>query len=254
MRANPVGIRLFKKPAIVSSTWDPSVLTLNRRFEVNTATMFTDLGTTHVASDGDLIRQWNDASGNGWKVDDGGSGSGVRPLYKVGPKPYAKFDGIDDGLQSSAHAYLDGTGQGWVAVAVSFDAVASFQIASALLGLSNNEAYVGVLATAVARAGSGRSDGIYNVDDGGTLTANTPVVLIAQSTDTSVEVFVNNVSGGATTFAGGARETSNALFYMGNHGGSNFAACKMYGVIGGPGLLGSTDRGLLNTYMTGLYT
>jgi hypothetical protein len=44
--------------------------------------LFTDAGTTPVASDGDLVYQWNDQSGNGYHLVQ--TTSGDRPIYRPG--------------------------------------------------------------------------------------------------------------------------------------------------------------------------
>ena len=61
------------------------------------STLFTDAGSTPISSDGDLIYQANDKSGNGYNATQ--ETEGARPLYKVGVKnglSIAKFDGTDD--------------------------------------------------------------------------------------------------------------------------------------------------------------
>lgn len=66
------------------------------------ATLFTDAGTTPVASDGDAIYQANDKSGNTRNAVQ--ASSGARPLYKVNIQnghSCARFAGTDDCLDVS---------------------------------------------------------------------------------------------------------------------------------------------------------
>jgi hypothetical protein len=63
-------------------------------------TLFTDGGTTLVASDGDAVQQWNDKSGNARHVSNGGGNT--RPLYKTAvqnSKSAVRFDGSNDYLR-----------------------------------------------------------------------------------------------------------------------------------------------------------
>jgi hypothetical protein len=62
-------------------------------------TLFTDAGSTPVSSDGDMIYQVNDKTGNGNTFIQ--ATEGYRPLYKTGIKngnSISRYDGSDDGI------------------------------------------------------------------------------------------------------------------------------------------------------------
>lgn len=89
---------LLSRPAVAPSFTDPTDLaSLVAWYDFSDATtLFTDAGTTPVSSDGDLIYQANDKSGNNNHVVQ--ATDTKRPAYKIGiqnSKSVSRYDGGD---------------------------------------------------------------------------------------------------------------------------------------------------------------
>jgi hypothetical protein len=104
-----------------------------------------------------------------------------------------------------------------------------------------------------AQATSFDNGGGQTSDSAATLTAATPVVLIATITPTAVELWVDNVSDGSTALTG-TRTTASSRMYIGSLVAAvNFLPGRIYGIVQGSGTLSSTNRANLQTYMAGLH-
>ena len=90
-----------------SVPFDPLSLSPSAWYDFSDATtLFTDAGSTPVSSDGDLIYQANDKSGNGKHLTQ--ITEGLRPLYKVGIQnglSVGRFDVTDDFLQGPSMTF-----------------------------------------------------------------------------------------------------------------------------------------------------
>lgn len=228
------------------AAFTPASLSPNVWIEADPTKLYTDAGTTLVSADGDAVQQANDKSGNGRNVTQ--ATSTARPLYKTGSgKPYLQYDGVDDVLlTASGQTLKDGSGQFWVAASGYFN---DTSIRRQLAGQSGSTGWslnASAAADAEARAANTTPSLVSDVASG-TITAATPAVLIMQVTTTSVEVWLNNVSDGGTAFSNPNLSTGAMQI-----GGSSLAG-RIYGVVQGSGVISSTDRGNLQTYLAGLH-
>jgi hypothetical protein len=228
--------------------WTPASLSPLVWVEADPAKLYTDAGTTLVSADGQAVYQANDKSGNANHLIQATLGS--RPLYRTGSgKPYLEFDHTDDFMATAAAiAAGDGSGQNWIAVSGYVTSIADNEVFAS--GTSYLQSAAGVLTGASSKAdwSAGASD------TGGTITAATPFVAFFNTGTSAVEVFLDNVSAGSTANSFALR-TDPRSFTLGAQagGGSDRLGGRIYGVVFGTGILNSTDRGNLQTYLAALH-
>lgn len=250
----------YQSPALVGAAagWTPASLPgLNIWATADAAYSFTDLGTTNVSADGQSVEQVNDRSGHGFNLTQSGV-SGSRPTwFSNSGKPYWQFTAANSQNVESANGLnlVDASGQSYIALAISFDSVTVGQLAVALENTTaaTRMLAMGNTAGAVAWLKSYKSDGTSTDETGNAVTAGSPCVLIGTVTTSSAEVWVNNVSSGGSALSG-SREVSTGHLVLGESivTGSPVGG-KIFGIVQGTGILSSTDRANLQTYMAGLH-
>jgi hypothetical protein len=224
-------------------------------WEADPTKLYTDAGVTLVSADGQTVQQMNDKTAGAHDLSRTGS---ARPIYHTGSgHPYLDFDGVDDTLFTSVeYAAADGTGQHWFAVVGYFNTNTGTQSAASLLGGSAQS--FAEASRMTNNAGTARGEafdtlGSGTFDPGASITAATPVVLIVQVTSTSLEVWVDNVSGGSTALTG-TRQTPRGFGLGSILATSNFMGGRIYGAIEGTGtdMTNSTNRANVQTYLRAL--
>lgn len=182
--------------------WVPGGLSSNPSGEVNlraysdlvawydftdASTLFTDTArTTPVANDGDAIAGVTDKGPNGWHLNQA-TGS-LCPLYKtgiIGPQPVARFDNVDDYLETvSADPTTPFSEVTVVAVFTRLDVVAYHAIADFTAGTNNRLAVWGSTATgnnAAIDTGTGAGRVFTTWDNPGA----GPLIMIADASSTN---------------------------------------------------------------------
>lgn len=245
---------MWRSPNVVAAAaaLTPASLSPKVWIEADPATLYTDAGTTLVSADGQAVQQVNDKSGNARNLSQ--ATSTKRPLYHTGSgKPYLDFDGVDDFMASASYAPQDASGQHWYAISAY---IANSATTPQMLALLNDGS--SAISRAACTSGNSQcvatsSGGTDNPDSGPAITSATPFVMIAAITSTTVEVFLNNVSDGATTLTITPSGNSGILYLASNVGALWFAGMRLYGLVQGSGTLSSTDRANLQAYMAALH-
>jgi hypothetical protein len=229
----------------VSTAWTPASLPgLILWAEPDATHTYTDAGTTLVSADGQAVYQLNDKSGNGNHLIQATSGN--RPTYKTGSgKPYLQFTAANSTRMDTASnvAAGDGSGQNYMALSIVVDSIASANGIAAC--------------TSILRTFGGGDGSTWLVESTGTsefgpvVTAGTAFTMIGNSGSSSAEVFFNNTTDGATTNST-ALSTTATPFTLGKSP-SEFLGGRIYAVVYGSGILGSTDRTNLHNYLAALH-
>jgi hypothetical protein len=225
--------------------------------ETDATHLYTDAGTILVSATGQSVQQANDQSGGSNHA--GSSTAGERPTYQiVSGKPCLRFDGSNDRIFSGPGiALLDGTGQFWIAISCTLANLTAanqylieiFQSGGSFLeiGWLRAQSSGASVLTSFDNTTSGSDD------NGATLSATTPVVLLGQVSSGTLELWVNNASGGSSALSG-TRQTGAAYVVVGaDSGNANNATMDVFGWGAGTGVLGSTDRTSVYTRLAGLH-
>jgi hypothetical protein len=179
-----------------------------------------------------------------------------RPLYKTDlSKPSLLFDGSNDWLETAGGlSWGDGSGQFWVAVSAQLASTSGYQELVTIYDSVGGTGYVSDLAVSsgVPLFEIRNVAGSFESDTQGSVSAGTPFVLIATATTSQVQVYLDGVSGGATSLTGVLR-TNTANLLVGSQNGSDATNGRIFGACHGTGTLSSTDRGNLQTYLAGLH-
>jgi hypothetical protein len=214
-------------------------------FEPSVANMFTDTGTTHVATAGDTVRQFNDISGVGNHA--GSPSAGERGTYQItSGKPCLRLDGVDDRIYSGAGVNtLDGSGQHWTAISctiVDVDLAAQrlmtiFQDSGGFSEISWMRCLAGVPhVSSFSNVGGGLDDTAAALTDG------VPFVLFSQITTAVLEGFKDNVSDGGQTLTD-PRQLGSAYVVVGaDSANSIHCAMDVFGWGFGQGVLSAPER------------
>lgn len=257
MRASPLGMRLFTRPAVaVTGTFTPaSVSGLDYWLEADPTTLYTDSGTTLVTTDGDAIQQANDKTANARNLTQ--STLANKPLYKVGTggHHYIHCDGSNDFLEGGlVGPWQDGTGAHWFAISLQINSHSTGSGEHVIVKLVNGGtiiAYIYYIDNVIGL----NVDNTFIEATGGSsdFTNGVPLVVIGTVTATAAELFLNNVSPDGATTLTGTRNTGNANLVIGSNIGIGAADVDIFGICHGQGALSSTDRGNLQTYLAGLH-
>lgn len=227
--------------------FSPSSLSPDLWIEADATTLFTDLGTTNVTTDGQTVEQWNDKSTSARNLTNVATPA-ARPTYKTDlSKPSLLFNGhhIDS---STGLAWVDGSGQHWFALSCRPAQTASaVEIAVILSGgggyigdiYQNTSAHLEIQNTAAG----------FEEDAQTGIVSGTDVVIIGTATTTQLTAYVDN-SGTATALSGSLRTNTGQMVVGGQSSSFNG---RLYGLIHGKGTLSSTDRSNLQTYLAALH-
>lgn len=251
------GNALLPSPALANTggAYTPASEAGNNLWIVpDAAHTFTDAGTTNVSVSGtDTAQQVNDQSVAARNLSQATSAS--RPIWDtVSSKPCLHFDGSNDFMATAANAaWVDGTGQFWVAVSLTTLVAAGYTWAS-IAGTSPAE----ILRTTIASDASYNATSFDNTNAssvtawGSGAAINTPMTLIVQVTPTLATIYKNG-TGAATIALTGTRQTALAKLFLGaqSPGTSSFLNANVFGIAAGSGVLGSLAN--MHTYMAGLH-
>lgn len=199
---------------------------------------------TDTTTDGAEVATWTDQSGNGNNAVQNTAGN--KPIYKaniVNGKPVLRFDGVNDHMSISGAANYSAASLVLVVKATTAGQRAIFSNRHLSAPPGGCLLFAGISGTSKAFAylqGSGNQ-----VAEFGSLTATWMAIYFILSGDTTMEIFINNVSQGSNT--GTSRILSLPNGYLGLDGGaywgSDYAAVLMYGHA-----LTIAERGNLQTW------
>lgn len=231
--------------AVAAGAWTPASLPgLILWAEPDATHTYTDAGTTLVSADGQAVYQLNDKSGNGNHLIQATSGN--RPTYKTGSgKPYLQFTIANSTRMDTASnvAAGDGSGQNYLAFSCLVDSITPAN------GLGQ--------CTSTLRTFSGGDGSTWLVESNGTsdfaapAVAGTAFTVIGNSGSSAAEVFFNNTTDGSTANST-ALSTTATPFTLGK-AAADFLGGRIYAVVYGSGILGSTDRTNLHNYLAALH-
>ena len=228
-----------------------SISGLDFWLEADPTKLYTDAGTTLVSADGQAVQQANDKSGLGRNVSNITLAN--RPLYKTDlAKPSLLFDGTDSLISANGLSLVDGSGQHWLAVSLLRSSSSpNFQEPVVITDIGGSTGYVAdfYLDTS-AHFESRDAAGASQEDTQASFPSATATVLIGTITTAAIEVFIDNVSAASTSIST-TRRTNTATLIIGGLS-VNFTG-RIFGVCHGTGVLSSTDRGNLQTYMAALH-
>jgi hypothetical protein len=211
--------------------------------------LFTDTGgTTPVTADGNTVALAKDKSSAARDVS--APVVGERPTYKTDlTKPSLLFDGVGNLMQSaSSLSWGDGSGQMWFALSIQSVGTSTLEIMTIKQGTYVADVNVSTVAQIEVNTAGG-----FGTDNGSAVSGGTPYVLIGQMTAGSpptAEMWVNNVSGGSSNLPGALLTNTSQLLISG--GGSPWNG-RVFGLCHGTGVLSSSDRPSLQTYMAALH-
>lgn len=258
MRATPLGIRLFARPAVAAAPlWTPAILgaRLVAWYEADPAFLFTNTGgTTAVSADGQHVRSIGDKSGNGNLLVASASDLG-QAIYHTGTNTKVSLiPGTGDvrfTTASSAITVADGSGQHSLGFAGKFTATGTQYLVSLWDGSTTNMGFFQTFTGTpqmVSRWASG------NVSDSAAATDTAqPHVFTGRTTfsgsTASSEAYNDGVSDGATTLAVALNATGAPISLFDTPGqGSQFNG-DWYAAVVTSGTLTDPEHASLVTYL-----
>lgn len=255
MRASPLGMRLFKRPAAVgSSTWLPSDLgsALVAWYDYSDlTTLFQNTGgSTPVTATGDPIARVNDKSGNGHFATSDGT-AGHHPIYTTGSGlAWAAGNGSTQYHQTnSAFSLTDGSGRHSAGAAVLFSNNTGTQSAFDA-DLGNRVSQLLRNSTGTSQTIAFDSGGTPYTDSGPSITASVAQVLVEVTSTSATEIFVNGTGNGSTSVTP-PLQTGTATVTLFAHAGTpdQFMTGNIYVAVIVNRDLTSTERANLTTYL-----
>lgn len=218
--------------------------------DLNPSAWYDASDAATITTSGSEVVGWGDKSGNGNDLTQANIGptNGVATINGLNA---LRFSGGGALRRTAAFQYVNGTTGAWTAAAVvkknSNSGVDSVVVAADWSARFSPQMLRtdGTTPQAVAS-----NEGTYTTDNGPAISTN-PAVLIAVQTATTIEVFLDGSSNGATTISGGTAHTGTLPMWIGGHSG---AADHLDGDLGEvlviPTDISSTDRADLLAYLS----
>jgi hypothetical protein len=225
--------------------------------ETDATHLYTDAGTILVSATGQSVQQANDQSGAATMPVLRQQAS-ARPIrLSAGSPAFVSMAQTTVSISGPGIALWTAQASIWVAISCTLANLTAanqylieiFQSGGSFLeiGWLRAQSSGASVLTSFDNTTSGSDD------NGATLSATTPVVLLGQVSSGTLELWVNNASGGSSALSG-TRQTGAAYVVVGaDSGNANNATMDVFGWGAGTGVLGSTDRTSVYTRLAGLH-